>query len=60
MPIIGGLIAAVLFVVLMVAILAWEDHDKRTREQQGLPPKKYHDITDHEVTTVYSIRNTKD
>ena len=60
MPIIGGVIAAALFVVFMVALLAWEDHDKRTRAEQGLPPKKYHDITDHDVTTVYTVRHKKD
>lgn len=56
----AGLIAAAVSVVVLVAFFAWEDHDKRKREEAGLPPKKYHDITDHEVTTVYSIRNTKD
>lgn len=54
------MIAAALFVVFMVALLAWEDHDKRTRAEQGLPPKKYHDITDHDVTTVYTVRHKKD
>lgn len=60
MPIFLGLIGAVLFAIIMVAILAVEDRDKRKREEAGLPPKKYGDITDHDVTTVYTIRHKRD
>ena len=60
MPVILGLIGAVLFAIIMVAILAAEDRDKRMREEAGLPPKKYGDITDRDVTTVYTIRHKRD
>lgn len=50
------LIIVVLFVVVMAIRLAGEQYDKDTRVQNGLPPKKYHDITDQDVTTVYTIR----
>ena len=60
MPVFLGLIGAVLFAVVMVVILASEEHDKRSREEAGLPPKKYGDITDYDVTFVYTIRRKKD
>lgn len=60
MSLIYGLIGGIVLAVVLVIILAAEDHDKRTRQEQGLPPKTYGDITDHEVTTVYTIRHTKD
>ena len=60
MSLIYGLIGGIVLAVVLVIILAVEDHDKRTLQEQGLPPKKYGDITDHEVTTVYTIRHKKD
>jgi len=60
MPVFFGLIGAAVFVVAMIAILAWEDRDKRRREEEGLPPKRYGDITDQDVTIVYTIRHKKD
>jgi len=40
----------------LIALLVYEHCDKQRREKQGLPPKKYHDITDEDVTTIYTIR----
>ena len=44
-------------VALLVAIYAVEQFDKDRRREEGLPPKKYHDVTDQDVTTVYTIRH---
>lgn len=50
-------------IILAVTVLAFivllyvEQRDKATRQQKGLPPKKYHDIVDHDVTTVYTIHH---
>lgn len=49
--IIGGLILPIAFVIL----LAVEQHDKTQRQANGLPARKYHDITDSDVTSVYTI-----
>lgn len=51
--IIGGVILPIAFAIL----LAIEQHDKTQRQLNGLPQKKYHDITDQDVTTVYTIRH---
>ena len=51
--IIGGVILPIFFVIK----LAIEQHDKDTREKNGLPPRKYHDIMDYDVTTVYTIEH---
>jgi len=51
---------AVIVVALVVAftiLLAVEQHDKEKRQRLGLPAKKYHDITDMDVTTVYTIKH---
>ncbi len=50
--IIGGVILTVAFVIL----LAVEQHDKTTRQNNGLPARKYHDITDQDVTIVHTIK----
>lgn len=57
---IAGLIFAAVFVIAIVILLACEQHDKTTRQKNGLPPKKYHDITDYDVTTVYTIHHRRD
>lgn len=49
--IIGGVILPIAFVIL----LAVEQRDKATRQKNGQPARKYHDITDSDVTTVYTI-----
>ena len=53
--IIGGIIIPIAFVILCVVEL----HDKETRRAKGLPPKKYHDINDYDVTVVYTIEEKK-
>ncbi len=52
-----GLITGIIGVALLVAIYAVEQFDKDRRREEGLPPKKYHDVTDQDVTTVYTIRH---
>lgn len=42
-------------VVIFACVLYVEQRDKENRRAKGLPPKKYHDITDYDVTTVYTI-----
>ena len=44
-------------VIAFIIILYREQRDKERRKAQGLPAKKYHDITDCDVTTVYTIRH---
>ena len=51
--IIGGVILPIAFVIL----LAVEQHDKTTRQNNGLPARKYHDITDQDVTIVHTIQH---
>ena len=51
-------------IIIIVTVLAFiiligvEQHDKATRQRKNLPAKKYHDITDREVTTVYTIHHS--
>lgn len=47
----------VITVIGFIIMLAAEQHDKETRERENLPKKKYHDITDYDVTTVYTIHH---
>ena len=51
--IIGGVILPIAFVIL----LAVEQHDKTARQNNGLPARKYHDITDQDVTTIHTIQH---
>lgn len=37
----GGIIAGVAFAVFMTIYIAWAEHDKRKRKQQGMPRRKY-------------------
>lgn len=52
MALFGGVIAAIGFAVFMTIFLALEERDKQKRRREGLPPKRYHDITDREVVDV--------
>ncbi len=54
---IGIFVIVILFTIAIIALLVIEDRDKRIRKEKGLPPKKYHDISDYDVTTVYTIRH---
>ena len=40
-----GIIDAIL-VIALIARLYSEEKDKQTRRANGLPPKRYHDVTD--------------
>lgn len=42
-------------VLAFVVLLYAEQRDKTARERQKLPARQYHDITDHDVITVYTI-----
>ena len=53
----GIVIIVALTVAAFIVLIGSEQRDKRIREEKGPPAKKYHDITDSDVTTVYSIRH---
>ena len=53
---IAGFIAGLVAAIVIVIVLAIEQRDKEYRQENNLPPKKYHDITDHDVTIVHTIR----
>ena len=54
------IIICILFIpVSLIILLAVEHHDKNKRQKKGLPPKKYHDITDYDVTTVHTIHDRR-
>ena len=53
--IIMALISFFTLPVLMGIVLYREQKDKEYRQQHNLPAKKYHDITDYDVYTVYTI-----
>ncbi len=53
----GIVIIVALTVAAFIVLIGSEQRDKRIREEKGQPAKKYHDITDYDVTTVYSIRH---
>lgn len=55
--IIGLVIGLVILPIAFVVLLAVEQHDKTQRQANGLPARKYHDITDSDVTTVYTIHH---
>ncbi len=53
-----GIIDAIL-VIALIARLYSEEKDKQTRRANGLPPKRYHDITDLDPTEVH-LMNIED
>ena len=55
--IIAGIVAAA--VIAFIVLLSHEQNDKECRRRQGLPPKKYHDITDYDITTIETIRHKR-
>jgi len=55
--IIAGIVA--LTVIAFIILLSHEQNDKDRRRRQGLPPKKYHDITDEDITVIETIRHVK-
>jgi hypothetical protein len=46
-------IIAVVFAVVMIVVLYSEEKDKQYRRLSGLPPKRYHDITDLDSTELH-------
>ena len=44
------IIGGVILPIALTIFYALEQHDKTERARQGLPPKKYHDLTDIDVT----------
>ena len=53
----GVILGAVVLPIAFVILLTAEQRDKRRRSAQGLPQKKYHDISDHDVYTVYTVHH---
>ena len=53
------LISSGVLTILAFAILKSEAKDKAYRAQKGLPPKRYHDITDYEVHDIYLRTNDR-
>ena len=49
--------AVAILVLIWIVILYAEQRDKEYRQKNNLPAKKYHDITDEDVTTIYTIRD---
>ena len=52
-------IIPVIFAVVMIIVLYSEEKDKQYRRANGLPPKRYHDITDLDPTDLH-LRNIED
>jgi len=52
---IAGIVA--LTVIGFVVMLAGEQRDKERRQRSGQAPRKYHDITDANITTVHTLRD---
>ena len=52
-------IIAVVFAVVMIVVLYREDNDKQRRRLNGLPPKRYHDITDLDPMEMH-LRNIEE
>lgn len=53
-----GMIALLVAVpVILIVVLAAQQHDKDRRQREGRPSKKYHSIVDQDVTTVYTIHH---
>lgn len=52
-------VPVIVFVLVIVyaAILYREQRDKEARKAAGLPSKKYHDINDYDVYTVYTVHH---
>lgn len=50
----------ILAIIGFIVMLAVEQHDKEERRRKGLPPKKYHDVNDYDVTTIYTIEHRRD
>ena len=53
----GIIIGGVILAIALVILLAGEQHDKTDRQDNGLPARKYHDITDQDVTIIHTIQH---
>ena len=49
---IGFVIGIIAAFIIAIGVIA-EHFDKIERQRNNLPPKKYHDINDYDVQTVY-------
>ena len=45
---------AAVFVIAMILKLALEQRDKNRRARRGLPARRYHDVSDYDIYTVYT------
>lgn len=56
-----GLVLPIIVVaIILFARIAYEAKDKNYRRQNNLPARRYHDINDYDVYTVYTIHNGDD
>lgn len=45
---------AVLTVIAFIILLVCQQRDQEYRAANGLPPKKYHNVSDYDVNTTYT------
>lgn len=57
MPLVIILAVVIIAVIVWAVVLYFEGQDKEYRRTHGLPAKKYHDITDYDVTIIETIRH---
>lgn len=57
MPLIAIGIIVILATVAFIVLLAAQEHDKQTRKAKGLPPRKYHNVSDYDVKSYYVIEH---
>ena len=43
----------VFFAIVMIVVLVCEQKDKKYRARNGLPPRRYHDVTDYDSTELH-------
>ena len=55
--ILAALVGLIGVPLAFILLLYREQKDKEYRRQNHLPPKKYHDITDYDVCTIYTIEH---
>ena len=59
MPLIAIGIIVILGTIAFIVLLAAQEHDKQQRKAKGLPPKKYHNISDSDVQSFCVIEHRR-
>ena len=49
------LVSTILLTVFCIAVLAHEQKDKQKRRANGLPARRYYDVTDYDVRQVITV-----